>query len=250
MNKRAARILILFLVFAASVGVFTHLMSHETTENATDLDAASLPVLYMKTADTTVNRMYGYRQEMNGVTTRENLTPLPMDRSLTLEIDAKGQKIKNVTYTVESTDGGALIENSVLKSFDEDGSYLKADFQLETAILMNQEYTLKLEVAYGNGPGLPGITPALYSATAWRSAIIWPTRRCLRRHAWIKRRRKRSFRSLSRMRRGIILRSSMSTFIPASTRFPGEASHRRSYSSRCSRSKKRMRRRPASNRST
>ena len=93
MNKRAARILILFLVFAASVGVFTHLMSHETTENATDLDAASLPVLYMKTADTTVNRMYGYRQEMNGVTTRENLTPLPMDRSLTLEIDAKGQKI-------------------------------------------------------------------------------------------------------------------------------------------------------------
>ena len=40
MNKRAARILILFLVFAASVGVFTHLMSHETTENATDLDAA------------------------------------------------------------------------------------------------------------------------------------------------------------------------------------------------------------------
>ena len=97
MNKRAARILILFLVFAASVGVFTHLMSHETTENATDLDAASLPVLYMKTADTTVNRMYGYRQEMNGVTTRENLTPLPTDRSLTLEIDAKGQKIKNVT---------------------------------------------------------------------------------------------------------------------------------------------------------
>lgn len=151
MNKRAARILILFLVFAASVGVFTHLMSHETTENATDLDAASLPVLYMKTADTTVNRMYGYLQEMNGVTTRENLTPLPTDRSLTLEIDAKGQKIKNVTYTVESTDGGALIENSVLKSFDEDGSYLKADFQLETAILMNQEYTLKLEVAYGNG---------------------------------------------------------------------------------------------------
>lgn len=151
MNKRAARILILFLVFAASVGVFTHLMSHETTENATDLDAASLPVLYMKTADMTVNRMYGYRQEMNGVTTRENLTPLPMDRSLTLEIDAKGQKIKNVTYTVESTDGGALIENSVLKSFDEDGSYLKADFQLETAILMNQEYTLKLEVGYGDG---------------------------------------------------------------------------------------------------
>lgn len=93
MNKRAARILILFLVFAASVGVFTHLMSHETTENATDLDAASLPVLYMKTADTTVNRMYGYRQEMNGVTTRENLTPLPMDRSLTLEIDAKGRKL-------------------------------------------------------------------------------------------------------------------------------------------------------------
>ena len=39
MNKRAARILILFLVFAASVGVFTHLMSHETTENATDLEA-------------------------------------------------------------------------------------------------------------------------------------------------------------------------------------------------------------------
>ena len=80
MNKRAARILILFLVFAASVGVFTHLMSHETTENATDLDAASLPVLYMKTADTTVNRMYGYRQEMN-----RDLHSFPTRRSSDLE---------------------------------------------------------------------------------------------------------------------------------------------------------------------
>ena len=112
MNKRAARILILFLVFAASVGVFTHLMSHETTENATDLDAASLPVLYMKTADTTVNRMYGYRQEMNGVTTRENLPPLPMDRSLTLENDAKGQKIKNVTTHIREVTLSIICYNS------------------------------------------------------------------------------------------------------------------------------------------
>ena len=84
MNKRAARILILFLVFAASVGVFTHLMSHETTENATNLDAASLPVLYMKTADTTVNRMYGYRQEMNGCrwTVRLRLKLMRRDRKL------------------------------------------------------------------------------------------------------------------------------------------------------------------------
>ena len=32
MNKRAARILILFLVFAASVGVFTHLMDKKRGE--------------------------------------------------------------------------------------------------------------------------------------------------------------------------------------------------------------------------
>ena len=57
MNKRAARILILFLVFAASVVLFTHMMSHETTENATDLVAPSLPILYMKPADTVANRM-------------------------------------------------------------------------------------------------------------------------------------------------------------------------------------------------
>ena len=94
MNKRAARILILFLVFAASVGVFTHLMSHETTENATDLDAASLPVLYMKTADTTVNRMYGYLQEMNGVTTRENLTPLPRTVRLRWKLMRRDRKLK------------------------------------------------------------------------------------------------------------------------------------------------------------
>ena len=248
MNKRAARILILFLVFAASVGVFTHLMSHETTENATDLDAASLPVLYMKTADTTVNRMYGYRQEMNGVTTRENLTPLPTDRSLTLEIDAKGQKIKNVTYTVESTDGGALIENSVLKSFDEDGSYLKADFQLETAILMNQEYTLKLEVAYGNGQSAWYYTRIVQRNGVEVGDYLAYTQMFAQ--TCLDKTQAEALRSLSRMRRGIILRSSMSTFIPASTRFPGEASHRRSYSSRCSRSKKRMRRRPASHRST
>ena len=94
MNKRAARILILFLVFAVSVGVFTRLMSHETTENATDLDAPELPVLYMKTADTMVNRMYGYRQEMNGVTTRENLTPLPWTVRLHWKLMRRDRKLK------------------------------------------------------------------------------------------------------------------------------------------------------------
>ncbi|MGN0314030.1 MAG: hypothetical protein ACI4EG_04460 [Fusicatenibacter sp.] len=151
MKKVLIKTGVLFLIFAVSVVIFTCMMSRETAENTTDMESATMPVMYMKVSDTLVNRMYGYQTEMESATLRETLTPLPMDRTLTLAVDAKGCKVKNVTYTVESADGSGIVENSVIKSFREEGAYLTAEFSLETPILMNQEYTLKLQLNYGDG---------------------------------------------------------------------------------------------------
>ena len=151
MKKVLIKIGVLFLVFAVSVAVFTFMMSRETAENTTDMEQATMPVMYMKVADTIVNRMYGYRMEMEGSTLRETVTPLPMNRALTIAVDAKETKVKNVTYTVASADGSEILENSVIKSFQEEGTYLTAEFSLETPILMNQEYTLILKLNYGDG---------------------------------------------------------------------------------------------------
>lgn len=71
MNKRAARILILFLVFAASVGC-VHTPDEPRDDGECDRSGRSESSgAVHEDRGHDVNRMYGYRQEMNGVTTRE-----------------------------------------------------------------------------------------------------------------------------------------------------------------------------------
>ncbi len=149
MKKFFCRAGILAGVFVVGVLIFSHLLNRKEATNTKEMEAPVLPVMYMKVADTTVNRMEGYRQEVEEATERESLTLLPTDRSLTLEIQAYDCKIRGIAYQVTSLTDGSLVENGKIKNLAEEGSLQTADFQLETPILMNQEYMLRFSVDIG-----------------------------------------------------------------------------------------------------
>ena len=50
-----------------------------------DMEAASLPSITVQMLGRDMNRLYGYRQEMNTTAAGENLTILPEDRALTVD---------------------------------------------------------------------------------------------------------------------------------------------------------------------
>ncbi|MBS6194012.1 MAG: hypothetical protein KH828_00345 [Clostridiales bacterium] len=151
MKKGLIKAGVLLLLFAAAVGVTAVFINREKTLGTRKMEEPVLPVAYMEVSEILVNPMYGYAQEMEQQYMRDSLTPLPTGRELTLVLDPMESKVDSVNYQVATADGTTVVENGKLTGLSKDGEYLRADFQLETPILMNQEYTLRFDVKLKTG---------------------------------------------------------------------------------------------------
>lgn len=103
----------------------------------------------MKQNGSLINRMYGYKQAIDEVTLRNNLTLLPADKTLTVAVKAYGNDINDAEYQVTSLKDGSVVENGKIKTFETDGEYLTASFSLSAEYEMKQEYMLRFTVSIG-----------------------------------------------------------------------------------------------------
>ena len=114
MNHIVKRIAILSGVFAAALGVFFFANNrwNRGQEQAVyiDMEAATLPSVTVQMLGRDMNRLYGYRQEMNSVAAGETLTILPPDRALELNIEGTG--VTGISYEVRSMDRARLVEKT------------------------------------------------------------------------------------------------------------------------------------------
>ena len=102
-------------------------------------------------ADIVVNPMYGYAQEMEQQYMRESITPLVNGREISMILDLRDSRIDAIGYEISTADGTEVVETVELKGIQEENGKMKKVFQLETPILMNQEYTLRFDVTLENG---------------------------------------------------------------------------------------------------
>lgn len=151
MKKILIKAGILLVIFIAAFIGFSKLFDRTDTEDTEDMKAASLPVLYMEVSGSEANRMYGYIREMNASTLRESITPLGTTKELTVLVDTKGNDISSVTYEVSDISTGETLENARIKTLETEDKKLRADFKLQSSILMNREYSLKFTVETEEG---------------------------------------------------------------------------------------------------
>ncbi len=145
---RAAFLLVLFVVTITITAIY---INRDKIVATRELEGASLPVLYMEVSDIMVNPMYGYAQPMDEQSIRDSLTPFTTDRSLTVVVDSMDSSWDSITYRVSTADGSTEVETGKLSKLKADGDTSSATFQLENAILMNQEYTLRFDVTLKDG---------------------------------------------------------------------------------------------------
>ena len=146
MKRILTKIGILAAVFVVAVLVISSRMNKQTTDNKTDLEPASLPVLSMEIDGNELNQLLGYKQEMQVDFMRDSLTPIDTDKEITLAITPFGHKIKSVAYEVRTSDGSKVVENAKIKSFSKEENTQKATFAIQQPIRMNQEYSLRFAV--------------------------------------------------------------------------------------------------------
>ena len=142
----------LLFVFLGCTIAFTIQMNKSEKTYASPQTGASLPVAYMQVEGLTVNPMTAYRTELREITERESLTPLAVDRKLTLLIDPMANSIGTVGYQVTSLGDGKVMENGELTEFEDAGGMLAATFTLNTSEIRKEtEYMLKFTVSLGSG---------------------------------------------------------------------------------------------------
>lgn len=146
MKKVLTKIGILAAVFVIAVIVISSRMNKQTTDNKTDLETATLPVLSMEIDGNELNQLAGYKSEMQADFMRDSLTPIDTDKEITLVINPYEYKIKSVAYEVRTSDGSKVVENAKIKSFEKEEDAQKASFTIEQPIRMNQEYSLRFAV--------------------------------------------------------------------------------------------------------
>ena len=142
---------VLLMLFCAALGGTAAFINRDKTVGTRQMEEATLPVMYMEVSGMLVNPMYGYAREMEEQYMRDSLTPLPTVRELTMVLEPLESKVKEINYRVSTADGTTVVENGKISDLKEEGEYLKADFKLDTPILMNQEYTLRFDVTLKSG---------------------------------------------------------------------------------------------------
>ena len=164
MKKVLLRIPVLLIVFFASVFLFSSVFNRGETVSTTDFSPATMPVLYMKTADTVVNPMYGYTKKMQENTLRDGITPIDTDRKLGLVIDINNASISGISYTVTTPDMQTTVEEQKLSLPAKMDTTAELEFSLKEPILMNQEYLIHFTVTLNNGEKLYYYTRLLQRA--------------------------------------------------------------------------------------
>ena len=153
MLKALKRFLILLVIFILGVAGTVFLMNNETTDDRSDMNNPTLPEVMVDFNGTLANRMYGYRQPMEADFVRDSVTPLDTTKKLTIAINPYDEKVKSLSYEVRTSDGTKIVENRKIKNLDSSGSdgYLRAQIEINSGLLMNQEYSMQLTVDTNDG---------------------------------------------------------------------------------------------------
>ena len=151
MKKILGRFLILLIVFVLGVAGTAFLMNNETTDDRSDMNNPTLPEVMVDFDGTISNRMYGYRQQMEADFVRDSVTPLDTTRKLSLAINPYDSKVKSLSYEIRTSDGTKVLENRKIKKLKNSDNYLRADIEISSGMLMNQEYSLQITLDTDNG---------------------------------------------------------------------------------------------------
>lgn len=142
-------ILILLIIFAGSVVVFSRMINQVTPDVAETMAKSTFPLVYMQKDGINFNCLNGYAKEMDVSYIRDGITPLDADRKLNIQIQAFSTTIDSISYEVLSLDGTESLENTKVIKLQKADDYLSAELELQGKMLMNQEYILKLQINSG-----------------------------------------------------------------------------------------------------
>lgn len=115
------------------------------------MEKATLPVVYMNVGGNTVNRLYGYTQDMDVALLRDSITPLDEERGVSFRVEKYSTVITSVFVKLRTVEGDRLIENIEVKDYDEDDYAISAKVNFKGLIDPYKEYCMEVHLTTSVG---------------------------------------------------------------------------------------------------
>lgn len=144
MRKTIIRLIVCILVFFASLVIIGNVMNKGNTDMTEEMNAASLPLIYMNIDGEKMNCLHGYTVQPDVSYERECISPMGEGRSISCQIEKFGRNIEHISFEVRSVDGSRLIEDGELTEYTNQDDLLLLDFTIKDLIENNTEYNLTL----------------------------------------------------------------------------------------------------------
>ncbi len=151
MKKIIIKTAVWIVTFLLSILIVSSFMNQGNTDMTVEMGKATLPLVYMSQGNDKINCLHGYMKEMQGSTMRDTITPLGVNRNLSITVEKMGSHIQHMSFEVRSVDGERLVEATDISQFTEERDWIKASFTIKDLIEDNVEYNLILLLEDGEG---------------------------------------------------------------------------------------------------
>lgn len=150
MNRLLKKVGILFGIFAAALLVYFFVnrdREGQQSEVYVAMGDASLPVVNTEMYGRKMNRMTGYRQEMDNSVAGDSLTILPEDRALPVDIDSGGDTVLGISYEIRSMDRERLVERTRVENWEETQDGMRTVLPIQNLLTAERQYLLRIELS-------------------------------------------------------------------------------------------------------
>ena len=144
--KYIYRVIILIAVFIGALYYFSGDIKVVVfdTDNTTEMEAATFPLVTIKSGEDRINLLHGYSTNLAANMLRESVIPLNSNRTFEVIIAEEAYVIKKLNYEVREFAGNALIETDSVSVFEENGQEKTAKIKLKTELAKDREYAVKI----------------------------------------------------------------------------------------------------------
>lgn len=146
MKRTVIKGTVFVLTFLAALFTIGAVLNQGNTDMTVEMGPATFPLVFMEIDGQSLNCLHGYKEQMDSSNLRETITPLGDGRSLSVNIEKYGASINGVSFEVRSIDGSRLVENTVLRDYEENQTTIHCDFSIKDLIEEQEEYMLVLLV--------------------------------------------------------------------------------------------------------
>lgn len=162
MKKVIIRILIFAIIFGGALFYFNYTSTAGKTEMSTEMNQATLPILYTRVGEHNINELHGYTGEIDESLAKDTLTPSESKKSLEIYIKEYENSIDVLHYELKNASGNEIIQKGDIKTFQNKKDGKIAKIQWKKPLTLNKDYTLKMTIKTDGGVSTKYFTKVRY----------------------------------------------------------------------------------------